>query len=341
MHICEIILIALLIFIGIRTAYTDISRGVVFNKDLVALLVPGLFIDILYYGIFVRDIFSDFIVNILLMIAVMIFLYGTHSLAGGDLKLGMVMAFLYPGRLYLVYAGNITTLIFAMGIAFVYGYLWLAVDSALHFFKSSENKTGYVGRYVLNFFRMYLIAMVYIMLVSMLVAGYVPINIPRWLTWLLCILVAWSVKTIVIFKHWIVLSIAVVADVILAVAQRVIPFSLSPGAYIFTGFILLCQMFIGTNLYETIKTDDVKAGMILSTASTISMMRSRVKGLPGISSENLSDRLTDVEVESVKRWGKTEKGLPEITVVKKIPFALFIALGYFTYLIVRVALYEI
>lgn len=81
--------------------------------------------------------------------------------------------------------------------------------------------------------------------------------------------------------------------------------------------------------------------MILSSVSTMMMSSSKVKGLPGISSESLKDRLTEDEAESVRRWGKTKNGQETVTILKKIPFALFLVLGFFVYLIIWFIIHEI
>ena len=74
--------------------------------------------------------------------------------------------------------------------------------------------------------------------------------------------------------------------------------------------------------------------MILSMASSMPMQASRIQGLPGISTEDLKDRLTTEQAESIKRWGKTQKGLDSLMIVKKIPFAIFISFGFLTYFII-------
>ena len=62
------------------------------------------------------------------------------------------------------------------------------------------------------------------------------------------------------------------------------------------------------------------------------MQNSRVRGLPKISSEDLRDRLTEDEIVSINRWAKSRK-IESLSIVKKIPFATFIACGYICYLI--------
>lgn len=342
MHICEIILILLLTYTGVYASFTDLRYGIVKNSELIPVAAIGTAIDIIYYGVYVRDVTLDFIINMLLVLAVLIFLYSTHSFAGGDLKLGIVMSMIYPARLYIVYRHSIYTLIFALGFAFIYGYIWLVGDSAIAFFrKKSKTKSTYAKQYLIRFVIMYFTASMYVMLMSMLLTIFSDGKIHDWILWLACLCVAWLVRREKLLRKWYMILMVMVCDIIVAITWKIIPFSISPGTYLFTGALILCQMFIRTNLYEDIRTEDVAAGMILSTASTVSISQSRIRGLPGISSESLKNRLTEDEAESVRKWGKSEKGKGSVAIVKKIPFALFIALGYFTYLIVWVLLNEI
>lgn len=67
-------------------------------------------------------------------------------------------------------------------------------------------------------------------------------------------------------------------------------------------------------------------------------MNSRVKGLPDMSHENISDRISESECESIHRWEKSKYGSKTVKIVRKIPFAIFISLGIVTYIIVGVML---
>ena len=63
------------------------------------------------------------------------------------------------------------------------------------------------------------------------------------------------------------------------------------------------------------------------------MQNSITKGLPQISTEDLKSRLTSEEIESINIWAKathTEK----LTIIKKIPFAIFISIGFISYFII-------
>ena len=88
--------------------------------------------------------------------------------------------------------------------------------------------------------------------------------------------------------------------------------------------------------FTEINTNDIKEGMILSIQSSMLFLNSRVKGLPKISTETTSSRLTNNEVESIKRWQKTKKGKDKLIVVKYLPFAPFILVGTLVFIFFKV-----
>ena len=102
--------------------------------------------------------------------------------------------------------------------------------------------------------------------------------------------------------------------------------------------VMLMKLFISEYNYEYINTSDVKAGMIISTETSMLFLNSRVKGLPDMSHENVSDRISESECESIHRWEKSKYGSKTVKIVRKIPFAIFISLGIVTYIIVGVML---
>ena len=114
---------------------------------------------------------------------------------------------------------------------------------------------------------------------------------------------------------------------------RFLPFSLNPENYIMVVVLLIFQMTIKTILYEEIKIADLKKGMILSTISSMMMQNSRVRGLPLVSTEDLKSRLTEEQVNSICRWSKSRK-IETITIVRKIPFAIFIFSGFLSYFVI-------
>jgi len=335
MVVLEIISLCLMICLCVICTKSDISEGLVRNKVLAAFLCVAIIIDCLYYGFFARDLFFDFLPNLVVVTIISLLLFYSHSFAGGDCKMTIVLAFLYPARYYLVYRESIYTLVFAIGLAILAGYFYLLISSIKAIVTKKVNFTlDYAKKYFLQFLKNYISAMVYIILLNSIFIlfdnfGFV---INTWISRCLCMALAWCVGHYQIFKKIYLIIPAIIATIVLSIANKVFPLSFNPENYIFVLVLLVCQMTIKTTIYEKVKVQDLKKGMILSAFSSILMQKSITKGLPGISTEDLKSRLTSEEVESVKIWAKATH-TDELSIVKKIPFAMFISIGFLVYFI--------
>lgn len=337
MIVFDYVQITLLFVLAGMSSYSDIKRGIIPNKLIAIFAVIGLGIDVIYYGILAKDVLVLFVVNVLVVSFVGIVLYYTRSLAGGDCKLIPVLALLYPAGMYLTYRNSAVTLFLTICFAIFFGYLYLLISSAWKLI-TGDNKVdkNYIKTYLVGYFKSYLMAFAYVTLVNLLftIVDRYFLAVNSWGVWIVCIVVAWSCGRIGCMKSRAIIIALILTDTTLSIVLKLLPFLLNPRTYLFTAILVLCQMTIRTNVYETIPTLRIKKGMILSTFSSMTMQNSRVKGLPKISTEDLSSRLTEEEAESIKRWRKSAKGLKEISIVKKIPFAVFIAMGFLAYFLI-------
>ena len=337
MMFCEYILIILLIFLGILMTYSDIRTGIIPNRWLLAFAGFGVLIDTIYYLFVRQNEVGVFAINFLAILLLVLILFYTNSLAGGDCKLIAAMALLYPSRMYFEYRGTAITLFVAVCFAILFGYFYLIISSGYRLFVGKNQLTrAFVREFLKNYFTSYFCALLYVMLINLVFVSIMKwfSNIPDGVIWIACMSAAWLSGRIKKFRNRIILLLAMIAVTVLSIINRTIPISLNPYSYAFTAFLIICQLTIRTNLYETIPTSETKKGMILSTFSSMKMQTSRVNGLPGLSSEDLSNRLSETEAESVRRWGKTGKGSPQIVIVKKIPFAVFITMGFAAYFLI-------
>ena len=87
--------------------------------------------------------------------------------------------------------------------------------------------------------------------------------------------------------------------------------------------------------HHIIKVEDLKPRMILSFGSVLKFYSSKVKGLPKSTTETTDSRLTEEEVESIKRWSKTKKGKETIVIVRHMPFAPFMLAGEILFFILK------
>ena len=112
-------------------------------------------------------------------------------------------------------------------------------------------------------------------------------------------------------------------------------YSLNIKMLIIVLIILIFRTISEKYNYEEIKIIDLKPRMILSYESVIKFYTSRVKGLPKTTTGTTDSRLTETEVESIKRWSKTTKGQDTIIIVRHMPFAPFIFAGEVLFFILK------
>jgi hypothetical protein len=335
MLILEVLLCALLLLIGCRASVTDCRNGCISNNEMLPFYIAGMLADIVYYVFFATSFFIDFAVNVGIVLAFQLILYSLHAYAGGDLKFGLLITILYPGRFYLDYNASKATLILAFGFAILYGYVYFLLSTIWRLGKGEiKPEKGYFIRYLKIYLLSYLRASIYVVGLSLIIAGVNRyLYIPDEIVLILGLLIAWSSRRYVFLQNkWLVLIILGM-DIALSIYWSVIPFSLYPETYLVVAILLACQMIMNLGIYEKVDASKIKAGMILSAASSLEMQFSAVTGLPGVSGETLKDRLTDEQAESVQRWAAGKNGKQEISIVRKIPFAVFIFSGFITYMI--------
>ncbi len=333
MLLLEMICLCLSLVLCIYCTYSDLQKGLIRNKILGIFAIIGIILDIVYYGIYAQDLFADFLFNFLIVTIVCLFLFFSHSFAGGDCKMAVVLSLLYPARNYLTYNQSNKTLLFAIGFAILTGYIYLLIDASRAIVTRKTSVTrSYIKSSLLNFISSYLPAMAYIAFFNSVLLlfdlhGVTP-NV--WISRSVCLLVAWCTGRFPIFKKLFLILPAIIVTLMISVLAGVLPLSVHFENYILVFILLFCQLIIRTTIYEKISVDQLKKGMILSSFSSLLMQSSITKGLPGISTEDLKSRLSDDEIKSIKQWAKATH-THELTIVRKIPFAVFIAIGFVIY----------
>lgn len=329
----ELIYLLIMISLCVVVIKSDLFEGMVYNKTLLIYGVIAVALDIVYYGFFQREMVIPFLINSLVVSITALILFYTHCFAGGDCKLLMILVLLFPANCYMTYGNSLITMVFTIGFAVFYGYIYLLVSSLYLLIKKKNSMSKfYVRNSLFVFAKSFFCAMIYISGVNLIIRliAMQGMNISVWIIRIICIGCSLLVGKKPIFRKKWMLSIGIVIDILLSIMLKMIPFSIHPENYILVIALLICQLTIRTSLYEEIPVEELKKGLILSMGTSMMMQSSRIRGLPGISSEDLRDRLTEVEAESVKRWAKGKK-IEKITTVRKIPFAAFIACGFIGY----------
>lgn len=330
LELTSLCLIAALCYLCTRN---DLRFGMIYNKDLAVFLAMAVAIDAVYYGCFARDLIYTFLINLAVVGIVSLLLFYTHSFAGGDCKMMIVISLLFPARFCWDVGTTNATLVVAIAFAIFAGYCYLLGYSIWSIAtKRVEMSLNYIKDQLTKFLKSYITAVVYISILNnlfnLLFDFGIEINI--WIVRILCLAVAWCVGRYQVFKRWFVFLPALCVVIIVSIVSKTLPISLNIENYILVLVLLICQMTIKTTIYETIEVENLKRGMILTTFSSMLMQSSITKGLPGVSSEDLKSRLSNDEIESIKIWAKATH-TDKLTIVRKIPFAIFISVGMCLY----------
>lgn len=335
MYIVETISLLLILSLCFLSSKSDLRYGIIKNKILLVYFIAGIVINIIYFTFFVNDLVVEYLINVGIVTLISLVLFYTNSFAGGDCKMTIVLAILYPARFYVVFGTSNSTLIFALSFGIFVGYCYLVINSLWALVTRKTKVTlQYITGSLIDFSKSYIAATLYIfilVLIQMVLAMYgVKINV--WITRILCMTIAWCIGKYPFFKKRIPLLVLIVLVVIASVTLKTFPFSLNPENYILVLVLLFCQMAVKTIIYESVDIRNLKKGMILSSMSSMLMQTSITPGLPSISTEDLRSRMTESEVENVRIWAKATK-TESLTIVKKIPFAIFISIGFISYFI--------
>ena len=333
----EICLILVLIILGIYTSVTDIRYGIIQNKVLFIALSIGMILDCIYYGIFAREFVMIFLTNLLVISALAVALYAFHFWAAGDSKLLFGICVLFPARFY--DAGDRTRIsaLVMVCLIFLLAYLYVFFDSIYLALKNTRffGNNMISKNEVVTFLKQYLMCFVYLNALSRICSYFLNrIYYENMLAFMFAnIFLAFIIQRKSLFRKWYVLLIAVAVNIVLY--QKGGPIKDNIKIYAILLIALLLRHLVSGYNYAEIETNQVKAGMILSMSTVLEFQKSRVKGLPATTNEDMSSRLSEDEADAIRRWEKSKYGKEKIVIVRKIPFAIFITSGSVMFLLIR------
>ncbi len=335
MVILEMMMLVGILALGVYATISDYLYGVIKNKVVLGFIIYAVILNAVYFGFFVSDIIGDYALNNAIVWCIILALFFTNTWAGGDCKMSIAVALLYPARYYFTIYGQITTLFMFIIFAFIIGYFYLAVDAV---FCLLSNKTTLTRKYMRNsltqFFFSYLTALIYITAITLLLQVVIPegASLNTVLMFAVYMCIAWLVSSIKAFRNKYILGGLLIIDVVLCFVLKVIPFSLDYRIYLIIALLYLLQIIIQLRNYRTIPASEIQPRMILSTGSSIVLMQAKLDCIQKLSKESLGDRLTDEQAETIRKWGNHNN--ITLYVVKKVPFAGFILLGTIAYFII-------
>lgn len=324
------LLISVLIVEAIICTFTDFKSGKIFNYAIITGTVVALIGNVLYFLLFGYELFFEFVVSILSAVLISIIMYALHIWAGGDVKLFVLFSALVPADLYKQKAplSIVTVYIIVFSLAFVF----LVLESILLLLK----KEKIVRKTSLKFSAGPIISCMVSIAVMQTVLRLVFKNVYyEYLTFFLLLNVIFVLlfdKIKFLHKKWVILFLSLIAIVFIFYSVINGQFHIDIRSFIITAAVICFRGLAENFNYQEIDTADVKKGMILSYATVLEFSKSRIKGLPQFTTEDLSTRITQDEADSIVRWSSSKYGKDKIVILRKLPFALFISIGFIIYL---------
>lgn len=342
MVILEGLLIASVLTTCTLASFTDIKSSIIPNK---LLLIAGACIavqDCMYYTMFAREYVKVFLVDFVLLCITSILMYALSLWSAGDSKLLIVVIMGIPGRLYSTsLADGIAPAVYVIVLTFAIAFVYIAGESVVLAVKDrirpdfQRLRIGFI-----SFLKQYYCCMVYIASINYLLLLFAS----RFLAVNMQVLTLFSLfLAILLFKYdfffkKIPLIIASIAAFIIIGYYYATHNGVRPDykVFLYLFLVILVRLLAERFNYKAIKTTDVLPGMVMSMQQIAIFSLSRVKGLPETTTEDVRSRITPEMVESIKRWEHSAHGQPEIIIIRKIPFAVFILLGTVVFLVLRI-----
>jgi preflagellin peptidase FlaK len=334
-----IILFSLLIIASI----SDIKYGYVKNRIIIISIAIGLGSIIPYFLFYVPNLFVTYLCNVGFSAMVGLAFYYLGIWGAGDSKLLFAIMILIPVRLYDAMHQGITTCFLVILLIFVAAFLFVIGD------------TLYLGIRQKNLFvrttcqinwksaiKCYLFIFSFLLLTQNAISIIFQSNgcYDRQLYMAIYIFVLLFGIVLAEKASWVVSVILVIIAIGFSIYSRVIirPLSLRDNLkfYIASFLLILFRNSATKYNYDTIPISELKAGMILSLKSSLLFTNSKIVGLPSISKEDMRSRLTNDEIESISKWSKYNKNIKTVTIIRKIPFAVFLSIGTGLFILLEV-----
>ena len=333
MTVIEKLLLLVMLVIGTLCAAQDIRRSVVPNRWIAWGIIVAAVLQAADQLLWTRAYSMWWLANMTIGDVLAVLMYAAGLWAAGDAKLFLLMNLCVPCRL--IETQTLSCAVIPYAFIFVPAVAWLIVDSMYLTIRHAErfDTARMTGSDVLNM----LAVMLEVTVWQAVLYGLFPIfwEDNELLASAVMIACAYACACVSLFQKPGVIALHGAILIVLHVLGQW-HFSPAPWwAYLLTALSLLFTQWAAGYNYRRIPTEMVKEGMILSAGTVLSFRVSSVKGLPQSAQESMKAKLTEEEAQAVRRWEKSKYGQPTVVIVRKLPFAILISVGFWLFVWVR------
>lgn len=325
--------IAILV-ICLISIFTDLKYGIIRNVHLLIFGTIAIGLNIISF-FFNKDFERlEYLWAVIISIIISLILYFTKIWAGGDCKLYLVIALSMPYCIVSKQTYGISWTIFVPIIAFLIGYLFIIIDSILQKIQKKDNKEGKENilkkslEGFIKYLKYYLAIILVNRILSMIYVGLNIATVNKWIALMVNVAIIIVISKLDILKYKSVVFTLIIVDMVIGVLDLEWLFN-RQTILIWIAIIIsnILKNFADSYNYEYIDINKVRAGMILSTASSMILANDKLSQFKKVSDETLKSRLTEEDVEQIHDFLAKRNYLKQVSIVKKIPFALFISVA--------------
>lgn len=329
----EALLMTTALAVSIYSSYKDFKEGIIPNYVILAGFFIGLLCHITLLVLGYGPFYPSWLINMLIADAFAFVIFWGKLWAAGDAKLFMVLFFLSPPRIF--DADQLSNSIMPYIFIFIPALVWILGDSIIRFVKKEPRKKQYfnVKKWLISFFLTMIEITGFHSLLRVLFPAFAETN--ELLIFVLIMAYAYFCGSTESMRKWYVVLIHALFSVVIWIICGWEIAAPDIRSYLILLIVMAIQVIASMYNYQLIQTAKTAKGMILSAETIIMFQKSKVHSLPADPSEQLTAKLTEEEAAAVRRWETTAKGEPMIWIVRKVPFAFMIGLGFMAWLIFK------
>lgn len=325
------------LMLSVLSIYYDYRENRIPNKMIIPFLALAVLLKTIHLVNDSRQYLGLFLFCIMEAIVISFCFYKLKIWAGGDTKLFILMSILVPSVVYK--NGRQESIIAIVIIIYSLSFIYIILESIYLNFKQEEvvskknnNKQNYLGLFLGWLFIFSVIGLIQNCFILFLYDIYYRFYILIMLFKVIIVLVIGKyysrvspiIKSFIILLYFVSICMCFNNNILLSFDIRNITL---------VTIIFLIRLWAGRYNYQKINVKDLKKGMILSAGTVVGFINSNIEGLPENISEDMSARLSDEEIDSILKWSDSKYGIKEIIIVRRIPFAIFISIGFAVYII--------
>ena len=344
MIVLEAFLAAIILVLLFDASFSDLKTGKIPNKSILRAVLIGTLAIVPYYAFFASDCLAAYGVNNLLTVVICLLLYATGIWGAGDCKFLCAIIFLFPARLYCLDGRSLASSFLLIALVFISAFIYVFGETIYLGIKRGD----LMGRTKMSFnIKSYLRGFFFYFLFLNLLHSLFAWIVPGMLLEDAILLTAFHFSLLLIAMQlepkvsWGIIGLMALlwVGMLLTKFTRFSFSGIDWKTYIVAFLLIVYRSVAEKYNYQNLEVEELRPGMILSFVTIMMFMGSKVQGLPTSTTEDLKSRLTEDEVESIKRWSKTKSGCKEIIIVRKMPFALFISIGTILFALLEVLMF--